>query len=55
MLFVGGLIMLLFLDNDAALDHHTESGEENYVVHILYAMFDQLGKSQPALHVFNRL
>ena len=45
MLFVGGLIMLLFLDNDAALDHHTESGEENYVVHILYAMFDQLGKS----------
>ena len=43
MLFVGGLVMLLFLDNDAALDHHVESGDESYVVHALYAMFDQLG------------
>ena len=44
MLFVGGLIMLLFLDNDAALDHHVESGDESYVAHAFFAMFDQLGK-----------
>ena len=52
MLFVGGLIMLLFLDNDAALDHHVESGEESYVVHALYAMFDQLGKSATHSYTF---
>jgi hypothetical protein len=43
MLFVGALIMMLFLDNDAAIDHHTESSGESYIVHALYAMFDQLG------------
>ena len=49
MLFVCGLIMLLFLDNDAAVDHHTESGTENWVVHVMYALFDQLGKESTKL------
>ena len=43
MLFLAGLIMLLFLDNDSALDHHIESNEEGLLAHALYAMFDQLG------------
>lgn len=43
MLFVAGVIMLLFLDNDAALGHHIESNDESHLTHVLYAMFDQLG------------
>ena len=43
MLFVTGLVMLLFLDNDAAVGHHTESGQEGWLLHALYAAFDQMG------------